>query len=81
MMYRIRYGLVDIDWTHYLVEYTSRTRGHSSRFRVPHCSTQVFFASFFPRTTRDCICNALKFDPPAVPSLNAFKSALRSSII
>ena len=72
MLYRVRFGLVDIDWRHYLTKSTSNTRGHGSRLWVPYCSTEVFSASFFPRTIRDW--NALQFNPAEVPSLDAFKS-------
>ncbi|XP_072051476.1 uncharacterized protein [Amphiura filiformis] len=74
MMYRIRYNLVDINWRDHLTESSTRTRGHGSRFTLPHCSTQVYASSFFPRTCRDW--NNLAFDPAHLASLNAFKTAL-----
>jgi hypothetical protein len=75
MLYRIKHDLVDIDCKTFLTESTSRTRGHSSRFWNPYCSSQTFLSSFFPRTSREW--NQLKKDPADFPSLNAFKGALR----
>ncbi len=75
MLYRIRYNLVDINWRQYLTESTSSTRGHNSRFQIPHCSSQTFISSFFHRTTREW--NQLQKDPADFPSLNAFKEALK----
>ena len=76
-MYRIRYDLVDINWQAHLTEPQFQTRGHGSRFYIPHCSNQVYVSSFFPRTIRDWNC--LKTDPALSPSLVAFKNALRIS--
>ena len=42
MLYRIRYGLVDIDWSDHLTAVTTSTRGHGSRFFLPCCSLQVY---------------------------------------
>ena len=53
MMYRIRFDLVDINWKDYLREAKSRTRGHNSRFLIPHTNTNQYTFSFFPRTSRD----------------------------
>ena len=78
MMYRIRYGLVDIRWEDHLSgasEATLKTRGHSSRFTLPHCKTQVYASSFIPRTSRDW--NNLKIDPSSFATLKSFKVALR----
>ncbi|XP_038045149.1 uncharacterized protein LOC119719722 [Patiria miniata] len=36
MMYKIRYNLVDIPWNNYLTQLSTSTRGHSSRFTIPH---------------------------------------------
>ncbi len=78
MMYRIRFDLIDIDWSKYLIPLTSTTRGHQSRFLNPRCRTDVFMNSFFQRTTRDW--NNLEFDPAAIPTLDAFKTALRADL-
>ena len=75
MMYKIYYNLVDIDWKKYLTLHSSTTRGHSSRFFIPHTSSSAYTSSFFPRTIRNW--NNLPVDPAAYPSLDAFKSALR----
>ena len=75
MMYKIYYNLVDIDWKKHLTLHSSTTRGHSSRFFIPHTSSSAYTSSFFPRTIRNW--NNLPVDPAAYPSLDAFKSALR----
>ena len=75
MMYKIRNNLVDIPWRSYLTELSTSTRGHSSRFTIPHTNSSVYASSYFPRTIRDW--NNLTFDPAAYPSLDAFKSAVR----
>ena len=45
MLYRIRFNMVDINWRQYLTESTSCTRGHNSRFQIPHCSSQTLISS------------------------------------
>ena len=75
MLYNIYYNLVDIDWKKYLTLHSSTTRGHSSRFFIPHTSSSAYTSLFFPRTIRNW--NNLPVDPAAYPSLDAFKSALR----
>jgi hypothetical protein len=75
MMYKLRYNLVDIPWSSYLTHLSTRTRGHSSRFTIPHACSTAYASSYFPRTIRDW--NNLPVDPAAYQSLNAFKSALR----
>ena len=79
MLFRMRFDLVDIDWKEHLTSLTSITRGHASRFWIPHCSSQVFSSSFFPCTCREW--NALKKDPADCPSLDAFQTALRDAVI
>ena len=78
MLYKIRFGLVDINWKSYLNEsnyFKGKLRGHSrSKFLHPHCSLDVFKYSFFPRTCRDW--NSLPTDPACHPSLDSFKSAI-----
>ena len=73
MLYKIRFGLVDVPWNDHLTTLTTSTRGHGSRFFTPQCSSQVCSSSFFPRTIKDW--NALKIDPAAFPSLDAFRAA------
>ncbi len=77
MLYKIRFGLVDIPWNSYLTQLSSSTRGHQSRFHQPHANSAVYSCSFFPRTIRDW--NNLVIDPAKHHSLNAFKSALRDT--
>ena len=75
MMYKIRHHLVDIHWQTYLTQLSTSTRGHNSRFTIPHSSTTVYARSFFPRTIRDW--NNLPVDPAVYPSFIAFKAALK----
>ena len=79
MLYRIRFGLVDIKWDDHLIPSTSVTRGHSCRFWTPVSSSHILSFSFFPRTSREW--NTLKEDPSGFPSLDAFKTALREVCI
>ena len=76
MLYRIRYNLVDMDWTQFLTTLSTSTRGHKSRFWTPFCSSKTYHSSFFPRTIRDW--NLLEKDPADFRTLDAFKAALRS---
>ena len=41
MLYRIRFDLVDIQWSDYLTEAQSYTRGHQSRFWTPYTATHI----------------------------------------
>ena len=75
MLYKIRFNLVDINWNDYLTTHSSATRGHSSRFFIPHTSSSAYARSFFPRTIREW--NNLPVDPAAYVSLDVFKSSLR----
>jgi hypothetical protein len=79
MMYRIRFDLIDITWSKYMTPVTSNTRGHASRFQHLRCSSDPYLYSFFPSTIRDW--NRLASDPAASPSLDAFKTALRASML
>ena len=64
MMYKIRNNLVDIPWRSYLTELSTSTRGHSSRFTIPHTNSSAYASSYsLPRTIRDW--NNLTFDPAA----------------
>ena len=75
MMFCIRFDIIDINWSSYLIPLTSTTRGHQTRFMQQHCHIDGFAHSFFPRTTRDW--NSLQCEPAAYPTINAFKTALR----
>ena len=79
MMYKMRWGLVDIPWHGLFTSCPSisRTRGHSSRVLPLHCNTAVYAGSFFPRSIRDW--NGLPFDPAACASLDSFKAGLRAA--
>ena len=75
MLYKIRFGLVDIPWEQHLTPLSSSTRGHSLRFLVPHTNITAYSNSFFPRTTREW--NALPVNPADYQTLDAFKDVLR----
>ena len=79
MLYKIYHDLVDINWRDYLTPHSSSTRGHSSRFYIPHTSSSTYTSSFFPRTIRDW--NNLPVDPAVYLSLDAFKAALRDPVL
>ena len=79
MMYKIRFGLVDIPWTHHLTSLATTTRGHSSRFVIPHTNITAYSNSFFPRTIREW--NSLPMDPADYQSLDSFKVVLRDSLL
>ena len=53
MLYKIRFGLVDIPWEQHLTPLSSSTRGHSLRFLVPHTNITAYSNSFFPPTIRE----------------------------
>ena len=74
LMYHIRYDLVDIRWSEYLTETSSRTREHGSCFMIPNCRTQVDASFFFSRTCRDW--NHLEKDPATSSSRDAFKTSV-----
>ena len=75
MLYKIRFGLVDIPWEQHLTPLSSSTRGHSLRFLVPHTNITAYSNSFFPRTTREW--NVLPVNPADYQTLDAFKDVLR----
>ena len=77
MMYKIRYGLVDIEWNQYLIHLSS-TKGHKSGFVIPHTESTVFTNSFFPCTIRNWI--SLAVDPADYKSLDAFKLELKAPL-
>ena len=75
MMYKIRFGLIDIPWEQHLTPLSTATRGHSSRLVTPHTNISAYSKSFFPRTIKEW--NALPVDPADYQSLDTFKAALR----
>ena len=75
MLYKIHHDLVDIKASDYLTPLSTITRGHVSRYSIPHTSSTRYTCSFFPQTIRDW--NNLAFDPAAYISVDAFKAALR----
>ena len=58
LMYKLTYGLIDIDSREYLINHSeSRTMGsHQFKFRVPYGNKDVFKFSFFPKTIADWNC-------------------------
>jgi len=75
MFYKIHHDLVDINGKDYLTPHSSLTRGHNSRYLIPHTNSSVYTSSFFPRTIRDW--NNRPVDPAEYTSLDAFRTALR----
>ena len=75
MMFKIRFNLVDIPWKNYLSPLSTTTRGHGSRFAIPHTNVDAYARSYFPRTIRDW--NMLPINPAEYQTLDAFKTALR----
>jgi len=52
MIYRIHNGLVDIPANIFLHPNALSTRGHSLKFMLPYCWTDVYRFSFFPSGIR-----------------------------
>ena len=71
MVYRITYGLIDIPAPLYL-----STRGHTLRYMIPYCRTDVYRNSFFPSAIR--LWNQLPETIVAAPTLDDFKMGLAS---
>jgi hypothetical protein len=74
MMYRIIYGLLDITATTYLHPSSLSTRGHTLRYMVPYCRTDVYRQSFFPAGIR--YWNSLPEHVATAQTLETFKSGL-----
>lgn len=75
MFYKIVYGHVDIDCSHYLSAASTRTRSrHSKKFLQIRANTDFFKSSFFPRTIP--LWNNLPANVAEAPSLGIFKSGL-----
>ena len=76
MMYRITHDLVDIEADKFLQPSTLSVRGHSMRFQLPFCRTDVFRHSFFPAGIR--LWNQLPERVVAAQTLDTFKAGLAS---
>ena len=74
MVYRITYGLIDITGPLYLHLSTLRTRGHTLRYMIPYCRTDVYRNSFFQSAIR--LWNQLPETIVAAPTLDDFKMGL-----
>ena len=74
LLFKIRYGFVDVPWEQYLTHRTSSTRGHASRFINLQTRTDSYRQSFFPRTIRDWNC--LSKDPAAFLNPDTFRASL-----
>jgi hypothetical protein len=77
MMYRIVHHQVAIDPSNFLQLVTTRNRGHSSKFLVPHARTHVLKYSFFPRAIR--LWNSLPARIIDCQSLDCFKTAINKT--
>ena len=74
MMYRITHCLIDITASTYLHPSTLSTRGHTLRYTIPFCRTDVFRHSFFPAGIR--LWNQLPEHVATSQTLDAFKVGL-----
>ena len=76
MVYRITYGLIDIPAPLYLHPSALSTRGHTLRYMIPYCRTDIYRNSFFPSAIR--LWNQLPETVVAAPTLDDFKMGLAS---
>ena len=76
MVYRITYGLIDIPAPLYLHPSALSTRGHTLRYMIPYCRTDVYRNSFFPSAIR--LWNQLPETIVAAQTLDDFKMGLAS---
>ena len=67
MVYRITYGLIDIPGPLYLHPSALSTRGHTLRYMIPYCRTDVYRNSFFTSAIR--LSNQLLETIVAAPTL------------
>ena len=75
MMYRITHALVDIPVAQYLHQATvMHIRGHSQRYMLPFCRTDVYRHSFFPARIR--LWNQLPEHVATAQTLESFKAGL-----
>ena len=76
MIYRIRYGLIDIQAPDFLHPSTLSTRGNTLRYIIPYCRTDIYRHSFFPSAIR--LWNQLRDRTVTSPMLDAFKLGFAS---
>ena len=76
MIYRITHSLIDIPVSLYLHPSSLSTRGHTLRYTVPFCRTDVYRHSFFPAGIR--LWNHLPEHVATTQTLDAFKDGLAS---
>ena len=74
MLYRIGHNLVDIPAAMFLHRTAPLTRGHSARYMLPFCRTDVYRHSFFPSGIR--MWNQLPDHVANAQSLDNFKTGL-----
>ena len=77
MIYRISYCLVDIPAAAHLHPSGLSTRGHTLRYLVPYCRTDVYRCSFFPTGIR--LWNQLPEAIATAPTLESFKARLAAN--
>ena len=73
-MYRITHCLVDITASTYLHPSSLSTRGHTLRYTIPFCRTDVYRYSFFPAEIR--LLNQLPKHVVTAQTLDSFKAGL-----
>ncbi|KAK3087265.1 hypothetical protein FSP39_003822 [Pinctada imbricata] len=78
MMFKIYYGLVDIDSTLYLTPGDSRTRG-ALKFQQSTATTDVNNNSYFPHTIRDW--NGLSSSFRTATTIDAFRLLLGTTVV
>ena len=74
LCYKIVHGLIDIPSNPYFVINNNPTRGHHSRYIVPHFRISAYKFSFFPATIR--IWNDLPVHTIMSPSIESFRTRL-----
>ena len=74
MVYCITYGLIGIPGPLYLHPSALSTRGHTLRYMIPYCRTNVHWNSFSPSAFR--LWNLLPEIIVAAPTLDDFKMGL-----
>ena len=77
MVYRITHGLIDIPGELLFHPANLNTRGHTLRYMVPFCRTDVYRYSFFPSGIR--LWNQLPASIATASTLEGFKSSLASA--
>ena len=74
LMYRITYMLIDIPASMFLHPSTLSTRGHTVRYMLPFCRTDIYRHSFFPAGIR--LWNQLPESLATATTLEGFKAGL-----